>query len=311
MVNSLRFSVIVTCYNYEAYVCAAIESALAQTTPPHEVIVVNDGSTDGSLAKLSGTFGGTPSVRLLSQDNAGQLAAFATGCRAATGDVVCFLDADDLWEPGYLQALVAAYGGKAQPGMVLSNLRRFGDEQGVWHEHKADRDLGVSVLATWALHRFTASPTSSISMRRALALQALEVPETFHAQWRTRADDCLIFGANLLSATSVALAYPHVGYRIHGANHWAGRNLKRLDYARYTLQLATLAEYHGRRAGLSVRHLHYAMFEFKTKSYPSWHELLSYLWLQWQAPRSWLEKLRPCAAILKHFVTTRVAPLRL
>ena len=118
----MRFSVVITCYNYRDYVCEAVESALSQTLPPAEVVVVDDGSTDDSRERLSARFGASPLVRVLGQQNAGQLAAFIHGCTAATGDVVCFLDADDVWESSYLAALAAIYNGEEGPDIVLANL---------------------------------------------------------------------------------------------------------------------------------------------------------------------------------------------
>lgn len=299
---ALSFSVVVTCYNYEAYVGDAVAAALGQTSPPHEVVVIDDGSRDDSAGVLARRFGGDARVRVLTQANSGQLASFVAGVRAASGDVVCFLDADDLWEPGYLAALAAAYGGQDAPDMVLSNLRRFGGADSLWHRRNDDRDLGSSVLSSWMVHYFTVTPTSAVSMKRELALRVLDLPQEYFALWRVRADDCLLLGANLLDARSMTLAEPHVLYRVHGQNNWAGKRQPPLALTRYSLRLSSMIEHHAARAGLSPRHLRMAYLEFKTKQRPTARELRMYLWLQWIAPRSWFDNLRPCAAILKHHV---------
>jgi glycosyltransferase involved in cell wall biosynthesis len=92
-------SVVIPCYNYEKYVGQAIESALAQDPAPLEVIVVNNGSTDGSLGVLQ-AFGDR--IRLVSQENRGQSGARNRGIAEARGELVAFLDADDAWLPGKL-----------------------------------------------------------------------------------------------------------------------------------------------------------------------------------------------------------------
>lgn len=89
-------SVVIPTYNREKTIQRAVDSVLAQTYQPIEVIVVDDGSTDGSLALLQG-YGGR--IRVLSQKNQGPGAARNTGIRAATGEVVGFLDSDDVWLP--------------------------------------------------------------------------------------------------------------------------------------------------------------------------------------------------------------------
>ena len=86
-----RISVIVTNYNYAAYLREAIESVLAQTYPFVECIVVDDGSTDGSRAILNEY----PQVKALLQANAGQARAAKAGFSLASGAIVVFLDADD------------------------------------------------------------------------------------------------------------------------------------------------------------------------------------------------------------------------
>jgi glycosyltransferase involved in cell wall biosynthesis len=88
-----RLSVVIPNYNYAEYVGAAIESALALDWPDVEVIVVDDGSTDGSTAVIRG-FGDR--VKAIFQGNMTQYVACNTGFAASTGDAVIFLDSDDM-----------------------------------------------------------------------------------------------------------------------------------------------------------------------------------------------------------------------
>lgn len=99
-------SVVITCFNYERYVGDAILSALTQTVPPDEIVVVNDGSTDGSAGVLA-AFG--KRIRVVNQANAGQIAALNNGYAHSSGDIVLFLDADDLLHREALQAVHEAW----------------------------------------------------------------------------------------------------------------------------------------------------------------------------------------------------------
>jgi glycosyltransferase involved in cell wall biosynthesis len=101
----MRISGIMAVYNTERYVALALDSMLAQTLPPHEIIVVDDGSTDGTPDVLR-TY--TPRVRVIRQPNCGPSRAFNVAIAAATGDAFAFLDADDLWVPEKLQIQCAA-----------------------------------------------------------------------------------------------------------------------------------------------------------------------------------------------------------
>ena len=95
-------SIIIPCYNAEPWLAAAVESALGQTWPATETIVVDDGSRDGSLA-LARTFE-PRGVRVLAQANRGAAAARNAGLAAARGAFIQFLDADDLLAPDKLAA---------------------------------------------------------------------------------------------------------------------------------------------------------------------------------------------------------------
>lgn len=95
-------SVVIAAHNAASTLPAALDSALGQSPPPHEVIAVDDGSTDGTC-EVCATY--ADSVRVVRQPNRGEAAAKNAGSRAATSEVVAFLDADDVLLPGWLAAV--------------------------------------------------------------------------------------------------------------------------------------------------------------------------------------------------------------
>ncbi len=100
-------SVIMPAYNVAAYLGAAIDSVLAQTFADLELLIVDDGSTDGS-ARIAGTRARRdPRVRLMRRPNGGIAAARNDALRAATSPVLAILDSDDLWAPAYLESQMA------------------------------------------------------------------------------------------------------------------------------------------------------------------------------------------------------------
>jgi glycosyltransferase involved in cell wall biosynthesis len=115
-------SVIVPVYNGEKYVIPALESILVQTYRPIEVIVINDGSTD-STAKHLETFG--QAIQVFEQPNQGFPTALNNGLARATGELVAFLDADDLWSPEKLALQVAYMDSHPEISMVFSHVQQF------------------------------------------------------------------------------------------------------------------------------------------------------------------------------------------
>lgn len=93
-----HISVVIPVYNQAQFVRAAVDSVLSQTDPPGEIIVVNDGSTDGTAPELA-RYENDPRVRVLQQENRGVAAARNAGAALATGGLLAFLDADDIWLP--------------------------------------------------------------------------------------------------------------------------------------------------------------------------------------------------------------------
>lgn len=122
MHNEPLISVVIPVHNCERYLAEAIESVLAQTYRPIEIIVVDDGSTDGS-ADIAERF--VPPVRYCFQLHSGAGAARNHGIECAGGSFFAFLDADDLWMKGKLVRQMAAFREHPQLAMVFGHVEQF------------------------------------------------------------------------------------------------------------------------------------------------------------------------------------------
>ena len=115
-------SVVIPAFNAERYLAEAVRSALNQSSPPFEIIVVDDGSTDATGA-LAQAFG--PPVRLVTIPHGGIGAARNAGLAAATGNYIALLDADDTWEPGKLEAQLSVLGADGGAAGVFCHVVQF------------------------------------------------------------------------------------------------------------------------------------------------------------------------------------------
>lgn len=302
---SLRVSVVITNHNYAGLVGDAIAGVRAQTRPVDELIIVDDGSVDDSLARLQPQCEGRADTRLIVQANGGQLAAMIAGTRAASGDLVCYLDADDIWEPHYVATLVDHYQGSRDVGFIYTNLRYFGDRDGLWSPRRRDHDHGITVLETAYGQRWIGAPTSALSMRREVALRALEVPAALLPDWRIRGDDVLIYGASLAAAGKRFLAEPLVRYRIHDNNQWASRVFSPARQLQYDWALRRLLAHYRQMHGIDRDALDCMKQEFRTKPAPTAGEFRLALRLAWQAPQGVGRRLERMLAIWRHYRRTR------
>ncbi len=122
--KSPTISSVVTVYNSERYIGESLTAILAQTRPPDEVIVVDDGSTDGTHDELARF---RSDVRVLRQDNRGHANALNRGMREARGDYLAKCDADDIWEPDKLERQVEALLTHSEIDIAFSAIWVFGE----------------------------------------------------------------------------------------------------------------------------------------------------------------------------------------
>lgn len=99
----MRFSIVTPLYNKEKYIAETIESVLVQSYSDFELIIINDSSTDRSLEVVNNF--NDQRINIYSKTNGGVSAARNYGIKKAQGDIICFLDADDIWAPTYLEEL--------------------------------------------------------------------------------------------------------------------------------------------------------------------------------------------------------------
>ena len=236
--KSPKVSVILCNFNYARFVGPAIESVLHQTFEDWELIVVDDGSTDASWEVISRYR--DQRITAVRQENAGQAGAFNKGFELSCGELVAFLDSDDLFKPEKLSVLVHAFQHAPTCSLVQhlldvvdENMRPVGDV------HVKLRPGFRNILKLYGEKPDTGyfSSTSGLLIPRKV-LERLFPLDT--SEWRICADVALtrplpIFGPVLTLDQSLGF------YRIHGANNWmntAARNENRLaskvKYINYT-----------------------------------------------------------------------------
>ena len=208
-------SVIMALYRGERYVREALESIAAQTHRPLEVIVVDDGSPDDSVALIDSL--ALPfELRIVRQGNAGQSAARNTGIRAARGEFIAFLDQDDIWRPHHLEVLAETM--QADPSLAW-----------VYGDFDLIDDRGHTVVSAYltetavVLDRRTvadivrtdimALPSASL-MRRS----ALETVRGFDRRLSGYEDDELYLRLYRQGFTTAAQPRTRIRYRTHAAN---------------------------------------------------------------------------------------------
>ena len=128
MKDNPRVSIVSSCYNHGKYIREMLDSVFAQTFTDYEVIIVNDGSMDGTREILEGIV--DDRVRMLHMENKGSAMALNRGIREARSPLILNLNADDKIAPNLLEKAVAIFDKHANSGIVHSDVRFFGARAG-------------------------------------------------------------------------------------------------------------------------------------------------------------------------------------
>ena len=286
----LTSSVVIDSYNYGRYVSETVDSVLAQTLPPDEIIVVDDGSTDDSQEILRQRYGKDPLVTLITQTNGGQGMAVTTGLARARGDLVFFLNSDDQYTPQHLEKVTRVYNEHKNIDYVITAYRNIGANNDIVQQYPCDKNLGFSVIGTMMGQLYVGGMTSMLSLRRRLALTLLPAMQQMAPRWTVGADDLLNYGSSLAGARKYFLAEPTVLYRVHDSNHttfmlneWADDKWLRRNNA-----IAVYGDHLGLRLELGCR----ADVEFRSIEDPSLAQYQIYRSIIWKLKLSLVERLK-------------------
>ena len=225
--TSSRVSVIVTNRNYGRYLEACLNSVFNQSHGDLEVIVVDDGSTDDSLAVLQRY----PRVVVLHADGVGQAAALNAGFRACSGEVICLLDADDVWDRDKVAVVVDVLQRNPQVDWIRHNLRVTNEALKPLGTQVPDiRQAGAILASAWrAAERIVTAPTSALAFRRVLADSLFPLPTTLCmngacVSMRWDADAILVARATASGARGWSSNVTLGSYRRHAHQQHVGKH---------------------------------------------------------------------------------------
>jgi glycosyltransferase involved in cell wall biosynthesis len=202
-------SAVVAAYQAERWIGECLDSILGQTRPPDEVVVVDDGSTDGTADVLA-TY--ADRVRIVRQPNAGCPAAFNTAFREARGDFVALCGSDDVWEPRKLEWQLEAIQANPDLDVLFGEARLFGSVDGVFARPPAVGVLDGAVLRD-ALYRVNCIAAPTVMIRRSLFERLGPFVEDFGADDYEYWFRCLRAGAKFYNDPR-----PLLRWRQHGGN---------------------------------------------------------------------------------------------
>lgn len=161
-----KVSAVITTYNSAHFVVAAIESVLAQTRAPDEILVIDDGSTDDT-AQVVARYAAR-GVRYLYQENGGPSAARNRGLRESGGELVAFLDADDLWLPEKLERQLAHLAARPELGLVSCDRWVWKVEKGWRYQERFGPRRGADARREVMVRNIVGNPSQVLARRAAL-----------------------------------------------------------------------------------------------------------------------------------------------
>lgn len=212
---------IINNYNYEKFLYECVLSVLNQTLKIFQLIVVDDGSQDGSVDVINKI--NDPRITLIKKSNGGQLSCFNAAFPHIKGDIVFFLDSDDVFCNKYLEKISSLYEEK-DVDFIFANYNIFGSVERKCIMPTQDFIFPDTTLLTFFSKCWIGGPTSTLSMKTSLLKKILPLYELENA-WKTRADDILIWGASLHGAKKYYCHEALVNYRAHGNNNYYGSEL--------------------------------------------------------------------------------------
>ncbi|WP_315786694.1 glycosyltransferase family 2 protein [Fischerella sp. JS2] len=222
--DSPLVSVLVANYNYDRYISETLESVLSQSYQNFEIIVCDDGSTDNSCDVIANYVRKDSRIKLISKQNGGVASALNAAYQKSQGQIICLLDADDVWMDRKLEKVVEAFKSDPQYGFVIHNVMQIDGQGNFLRPTPMFKHLSSGWVALHALENGgfpqDVPPASALSVRREVAEFIFPLNETF----RRNADSLVSFLAPFITVIkSIPEALSQ--FRFHGGNTTSQVNL--------------------------------------------------------------------------------------
>jgi glycosyltransferase involved in cell wall biosynthesis len=225
--SNMFVSIIINNYNYDRFLAETIDSALSQTYPQIEVIVVDDGSTDKSHEIIAGY--GDRILPIL-QQNGKQAAAFNRGFARSKGDIIIFLDSDDYLFPQAIERIVSVWNPElAKVHYRLAVVDTVGESLG-YSSPQGTEPLSQGEVWKNILDRggYISTPTSGNALNRRSLEKLFPIPDAY----KLTADDYLSYQVPFYGNVA-AIEEPLGAYRIHDSNQWALSTVTAAKFQRF------------------------------------------------------------------------------
>ncbi len=207
-------SVLIDNYNYANYLGECLQSVCEQTYENIEIVVVDDGSSDNSKEIIESFAQKDKRIKPVFKQNGGQASAFNEGIKHCTGEIICFLDSDDLFETNKVEEVVQIY--KQGYEYIVNDYELIGNTSyanGPYYPYG-----GHNLFLVYYLNFFAGSTTSNIAISKKVAAAIFPIQnERF---FKVRADDVIVFKAAMMCELYF-LDKQLSKYRIHGENLFA------------------------------------------------------------------------------------------
>lgn len=297
----MKTSVVIVTSNFAPFIGQSIGSVLAQTEVPDEIIVVDDGSTDGTPDALRRMASSDGRIRLILQVNRGHLAALSRGIAETCGDILFLLDGDDVYEPAHVASCLQVFRNHPQVDLVGTAYKIFGSFEKVVSRHRVSGPLGSSAIAAMARRYWPVGPTSCLAIRRTLADRIFPYPDHWFSRHVQTGEAGLVLGASILGAREYFLSKPTVGYRAHDKNFDLARRHPAERSYRIMRLSCEIIEHFRLRAGLPADFPQHALAEFQTWASPGKDELKCYQRIIWQTRNPFFKRCEMVWRAYKHY----------
>lgn len=262
----MKVTVAINNYNYSDFLIECMDSVINQTYKNIEIIFIDDGSTDNSIEILNKNYSDIENLKIIKKKNGGQLSTFNEAIKYATGEIIFFLDSDDLYKANYIEEIVEIYRKNKDIDFVYCAIEKFfpNERKETVQKYSEDKFIGFSVISTLYAKEWVGSVTSAVSMRTSLLKKILPIP--FENEWITRADDCLIWGSSILGANKYYCSKPLVEYRVHSNNNYHGKTFSDNYLYKREISINKLFNHLLEKSGMGNNIIELTSFEYKCRT---------------------------------------------